>query len=121
MNMRTAVKEFPFKNNMSQSNTTDIAELILEKRDSVTLLKVNTDVMSDAGINDGDVVAVDRSLPYDNSSIIVAVIDDEMVIRKLEAGGGKEFLVTPGRKLAPLEVTGRLNVWGVVMYVIRKV
>lgn len=107
---------------MNQEQTgTDIGEVLQERKESVTLLRVNTDVMEAAGIQNGDVVAVDRSVTPANNNIVVASIDSEMVIRKLEVAGGKSMLVTPGRKLAPLDITGRFSVWGVVVCVIRNV
>jgi DNA polymerase V len=96
-------------------------ELFLENMASVYMLRVNTNVMADAGISMGDVIAVDCNAHPSNNNIVIAVIDYEMVIRKLEKNGSRDVLTTPGRKLASLDVTGRLNVWGVVKYVIRQV
>jgi DNA polymerase V len=101
--------------------TAHFEELFLENMASVYMLRVNTNVMADAGINLGDVVAVDCNANPVNNNIVIAVIDYEMVIRKLEKNGNRDVLTTPGRKLASLDVTGRLNVWGVVKYVIRQV
>jgi DNA polymerase V len=101
--------------------TAHFDELLLENMASVYMLRVNTNVMADAGIHMGDVIAVDCKANPVNNSIVVAVIDYEMVIRKLERNGARDVLTTPGRKLASLDVTGRLNVWGVVKYVIREV
>src|SRR5688572_16285039 len=96
---------------MAHNEHADIETLLQQHPEYVSLLKVNTGVMQDAGINEGDVIAVDRNIPATDNSIVVAMLDQEMVIRKLEATGGKEILVTPGRRLAPLDVTGRLRVW----------
>lgn len=106
---------------MEEKQEKDITELLQKQSEYISLLKVNTDVMHDAGIDEGDVVAVDRSIAAGNNSIVVALIGTDMVIRQLESTGGKDILVTPGKKLSPLDVTGRLKVWGVVLYVIRKI
>ena len=47
-------------------------------------MRVNSDAMIDAGIHNGDVVIVDRSLEAKNAKVIIAVLDGEMLIRRLE-------------------------------------
>jgi DNA polymerase V len=78
--------------------------------------------MKEAGVHPGDVVIVDRSLEPVNGKIVIAVVDGELLIRKLEISGGKKRLVPATRKLAPIDVTHEgLTVWGVVTYVIHNV
>ena len=98
-----------------------LGQLLRNESEHISFLQVNTDVMQEAGIEEGDVIAVDRRSDATNNNIIVTMIGSDMVIRKLEAAGGREILVTPGRRLSPLDVTGRLKVWGVVVYVIKKI
>jgi DNA polymerase V len=52
---------------------------------------------------------------------VIAVVDGELLIRKLEISNNKIRLVTANKKLASLDVTGTsLNIWGVVTYVIHQ-
>jgi SOS-response transcriptional repressor LexA len=54
--------------------------------------------------------------------VIIALVDGEMLIRRLEINGGKKRLVAPAASLASLEVDdSRFLCWGVVTYVIHSV
>jgi DNA polymerase V len=78
--------------------------------------------MVGAGVNVGDVVIVDRSLEPKNGKIVIAVVDGELLIRRLEISGNKKRLVPATKKLASIDVTEEgLQVWGVVTYVIHNV
>jgi DNA polymerase V len=52
---------------------------------------------------------------------VIAVVDGELLIRKLEMSNNRTRLTTANKKLASLDVTGAsLTIWGVVTYVIHK-
>jgi DNA polymerase V len=68
------------------------------------------------------VVIVDRSLEARNGKIIIAVVDGEMLIRKLEINNGKKQLVALSRELSSIDVDeARFAIWGVVTFVIHSV
>jgi DNA polymerase V len=83
-------------------------------------MRVNSDSMAGAGINRGDVVIVDRSLEPLSGKVVIAVLDGEMIIRKLEIGSNRRRLLPATSALAPIDVTGAegFSIWGVVTYVI---
>ena len=99
----------------------DLNEQLVKNKPATFFMRVNSDAMTGAGIHVGDVVIVDRSLEAKNGKIIIAVVDGELLIRKLEVSGGLQRLVAT-KKLAPLLLSeGNLKVWGVVTYVIHNV
>ncbi|HVG11377.1 MAG TPA: translesion error-prone DNA polymerase V autoproteolytic subunit [Flavisolibacter sp.] len=99
----------------------DLNEQLVKNKPATFFMRVNSDAMIGDGIHVGDVVIVDRSLEAKNGKIIIAVVDGELLIRKLEMGGGRQRLVAT-KGLAPLELSeGALRVWGVVTYVIHNV
>ena len=99
----------------------DLNEQLIRNKPATFFMRVNSDAMTAHGIHIGDVVIVDRSLEAKNGKIIIAVIDGDLLIRKLEMTNGKGRLVA-SKKTAPIEVTEQsLNVWGVVTYVIHNV
>ena len=49
--------------------------------------------MLGAGISDGDILVVDRSLSPDNGSIIIAAINGEFTVKRLKLNGKKVFLM----------------------------
>jgi DNA polymerase V len=100
----------------------DLNEQLVKNKPATFFLRVNSDAMVGAGVNVGDVVIVDRSLEPKNGKIVIAVVDGELLIRRLEISGNKKRLVPATKKLASIDVTEEgLQVWGVVTYVIHNV
>ena len=79
--------------------------------------------MKDAGISDGDILVIDRSLEYRNGMTAVCFIDGEFTVKKLKLEKGKVFLIPANREFEPIEITAENEfiVWGIVTYVIKKV
>ncbi|NTS43132.1 translesion error-prone DNA polymerase V autoproteolytic subunit [Flavisolibacter sp. BT320] len=99
----------------------DLNEHLVKNKPATFFLRVNSDAMTGAGVQVGDVVIVDRSLTPQNGSLVIAVVDGELLIRKLEISNNRTRLATANKKLSSLDVTGStLHVWGVVTYVIHK-
>jgi DNA polymerase V len=96
----------------------DLNEQLIKNKAATFFMRVNSDAMAGAGIYIGDVVIVDRSLQASNGKVIIAAVDGELLIRKLEIRGNQSVLMPATKKLSPIEVSGNLNVWGVVTYVI---
>jgi DNA polymerase V len=97
----------------------DLNEQLVKNKPATFFMRVNSDAMTGAGIFLGDVVIVDRSLSAVNGKVVIAVVDGEMLIRRLDMANGKILLTPAGSKLSPIEVTNRsLDIWGVVTYVI---
>jgi DNA polymerase V len=97
----------------------DLNEQLIRNKAATFFMRVNSNAMTGAGISSGDVVIVDRSLPATNGKVVIAVINGELLIRKLELSGGQARLV-PASKLAsiPLDSSPEKSIWGVVTYVI---
>ncbi|MGL6268653.1 MAG: LexA family protein [Chitinophagaceae bacterium] len=98
----------------------DLNEQLVRNKPATFFMRVNGDAMIGAGIFDGDVVIVDRSLKPVSGKVIIATLNGEMLIRRLEKILNKVRLVPETNKLAPIDVdpTGEFSVWGVVTYVI---
>ena len=79
--------------------------------------------MINAGIFDGDIVIVDRSVKPVNGKIVIAVIDGEMLIRRYEKTLNKLLLIPETPKLSPIDVSefSDFTIWGVVAHIIRSV
>ena len=86
---------------------------------------VEGDSMRDAGILDGDIVVVDRSLDPKNGDFIVAYIDGEYTIKefKMDPTGQSAWLIPHNPDFQPIQVTAQSNfqVWGVITYAIHHV
>ena len=101
----------------------DLNEQLVKNKPATFFMRVNSDAMVGAGIHSGDVVIVDRSLEVKNGKVIIAVLDGEMLIRRLEINENKKRLLPATKKLSPIEIndSNTFSVWGVVTYVIHSV
>lgn len=101
----------------------DLNEQLIKNKPATFFMRVNSDAMTGAGIHNGDVVIVDRSLEAKNGKVIIAVLDGEMLIRRLEINENKKRLLPATKKLSPVEINdpNTFSVWGVVTYVIHSV
>jgi DNA polymerase V len=81
------------------------------------------DAMQDAGIFDGDVLIVDRSLKLANGKIIVAVLNGELLVRRFHKNFSSAFLIpeNPRYKTINLAEFSDFKIWGVVTYSIHAV
>lgn len=98
----------------------DLNEQLIKNKPSTFFMRVNSDAMIGAGIHTGDVVIVDRSLEAKNGKVIIAVLDGEMLIRRLEISDGEKRLLPATKKLSFIDIndSNTFSVWGVVTYVI---
>lgn len=101
----------------------DLNEQLIRNKPATFFMKVSGNSMINAGIFDGDIVIVDRSIKPQNGKIVIAVIDGEMLIRRYEKTINKLRLVPDTPKLAAIEVSefSDFKIWGVVIYIIRGV
>jgi DNA polymerase V len=99
----------------------DLNEQLIKNKPASFFMKVSGNSMINAGIFDGDIVIVDKSVKPTNNRIVIAVIDGEMLIRRYEKTINKLRLVPETPKLSPIEVSEFSDcvIWGVVVCIIR--
>lgn len=86
-------------------------------------IKVKGNSMIDAGINDKDVLVVDRSLEPQNNKIAICCIDGEFTVKRIQVEKNCLYLMPENPSYEPIKVTeeNQLIIWGMVTYVIKKV
>ena len=102
----------------------DLNEQLVTNKPATFFMRVNSEAMINAGIYSGDVVIVDRSLKAVSGKIVIAILNGEMLIRRLEKNFNKMRLLAETSKLAPIEIDPScedFSIWGVVTYVIHAV
>ena len=77
------------------------------------LLRVVGLSMRDAGILDGDLIAVHRSDSADDGRIVVARIDDEVTVKHLERRKGHLRLLPANADFAPIEIDPRRHAFAI--------
>jgi DNA polymerase V len=98
-----------------------LSEQLVRNKPATIFMRVSGDAMTGAGIFSGDVVIVDRSVKAANGKVVIACLNGEMLIRRLEKTFNKLRLVPETPRLAPIDVDisgAEFSVWGVVTYVI---
>lgn len=86
--------------------------------------RVDGDSMMDAGINDGDIAVIDRSLEANDGDVIVAYVNEEFTIKFLDLSHKDEGYIElrPANKhyySIKIDVTDEFEVWGVVVWTIK--
>jgi DNA polymerase V len=99
----------------------DLNEQLIKNKPATFFMRVSGNSMIGAGIGDGDIVIVDRSVKPVTGKIVIAVVDGEMLIRRLEQTFTRMRLIPETPKLSPIEVNefSEVSIWGVVIYCIR--
>ena len=74
--------------------------------------------MQEAGIFDGDVLIVDRSLKLTNGKIIVAVLNGELLVRRFHKNFSSAFLIPENNRYKSINLAefSDFVMWGVVVY-----
>lgn len=100
----------------------DLNEQLIRNKPATFFMRVNGSSMVNAGIGDGDIVIVDRSLKPANGRIVIAVLDGEMLIRRYDQQFNKVLLIPETAGLATIEINEfhDYKIWGVVIYAIRR-
>lgn len=62
----------------------DLNEQLIRNKPATFIMRVGGNAMVDAGIGNGDIVIVDRSVKAANGKIVIAILNGEMLIRRLE-------------------------------------
>lgn len=103
----------------------DLIKLLVRHRASTFFFRVDGVSMVDSGMDEGDILIVDRAIdPYNNCKAI-CYIDGEYTVKRVEMVDGKVRLM-PANELKtaykPIVITAENNfiVWGVVSWVIKK-
>lgn len=93
--------------------------LVRDKR-STFLLRVKGDSMIDAGIQEGDLVVVERNKEPRPGDIVVGVLDGEFTLKRLIREKGKTFLRAENPAYPDMYAMNELTTAGVVRGVVRK-
>jgi DNA polymerase V len=99
----------------------DLNEQLIRNKPATFFMRVSGDAMTGAGIFNGDVVIVDRSVKAASGKVVIASLNGEMLIRRLEKTLNKLRLVPETPRLSPIDIDlsgSEFSIWGVVTYVI---
>jgi DNA polymerase V len=95
---------------------------LVKNKEATFYAKVSGQSMVGAGIDDGDLLVVDKSLEPQHNSIAVCFIDGEFTVKRLKVSGGDVYLQPENPAYNPIKITesNDFQVWGIVTHVIKK-
>ncbi|AVH31800.1 transcriptional repressor LexA [Vibrio fluvialis] len=86
------------------------------------LLRVHGESMKNIGIMDGDLLAVHKTQDVHNGQVVVARVEDDVTVKRLERKGAKVLLHAENEEFAPIEVDlscQELTIEGIAVGIIR--
>ncbi len=112
---------FPSPATGELNGTLDLNQLCVRHPAATYFVRARGDSMSGAGIDDGDVLVVDRSATVTNGAIIIAAIHGEFTVKRLDKQGDRIRLLPENPAYSPIEITPccEAEFFGVVTFVIK--
>ncbi|WP_338033315.1 translesion error-prone DNA polymerase V autoproteolytic subunit [Desulfovibrio mangrovi] len=98
----------------------DLNEHLIRNPPATFFVRAQGDSMLGAGIHDGDILVVDRSLTPAHNRVVIASVHGELTVKRLWKRDGMVVLRPENPAYAPLDVSSleQCEVWGVVTAVI---
>lgn len=96
---------------------------LIQNKDATFFARVKGQSMIDAGLEDNDLLVIDRSLEPVNNKIAVCFLDGEFTVKRLRVENGKVWLQPENPAYSVIEITedNDFIIWGIVTNVIKKV
>jgi DNA polymerase V len=96
---------------------------LVKNKEATFYARVSGDSMVEAGLDDGDLLVIDRSKNPENGKIAVCLIDGDFTVKRIKKQNKKLFLIPENKKYKKTEIKeeNELIIWGIVEYVIKKV
>ncbi len=101
----------------------DLNQELVKHPSSTFYGRVKGDSMMDAGVHDGDVLIIDKSLEPKDGDMAVCFIDGEFTIKYIKIEEKVIWLVPANKNFQPIRVTEDNNflIWGIVTYCITRI
>ena len=98
-------------------------EELITNKEATFFAKVNGQSMIGAGLDDNDLLVIDRSLEPENNKIAVCFLDGEFTVKRLKVKNGEVWLQPENPNYPIIKITEENDfvIWGIVTSVIKKV
>lgn len=111
---------FPTAVEEMSSDTMSIDDYLIEHKESTYILEVKGDSMIDAGIQEGDLVIVERRGQPQIGDIVIAEVDGGWTMKYFRKKGNQVYLEPANKNYKPIYPTQDLQIAAIVKGVIRK-
>lgn len=101
----------------------DLNKHLIKNPSSTFYGRVKGESLKNAGINNGDLLVIDRSIEPINGKIAVCFIDGEFTAKRIEISKNEILLIAENEDYKPIRVTEENDflIWGIVTHVIKNV
>jgi len=101
--------------------TIDLNRELIKHKDSTFFAKVKGDSMKNAGIFDGDLLIIDKSLEPQDGKIAICQIDGDFTVKRIKKENDVVWLIAENEDYKPIKVTeeNELMIWGIVIHSIK--
>ncbi len=98
-------------------------KVVVKNQEATFYARAKGNSMTGAGIDDGDILVIDRSLEPKNNKIAVCYIDGEFTVKRIKIEKDCIYLIPENIDYNPIKVTEEndLIIWGIVTYVLKSV
>ena len=100
-----------------------IDQEVVRNEEATFYARVSRVAMQGAGLDDGDLLVIDRSLEPQNDKIEVCFIDGSFTVKRLKVDVDCVYLMSENKNYKPIKVSegDELLIWGIVTCVVKKV
>lgn len=98
----------------------DLNQYLIRHPAATFFVRASGDSMIGAGIHSDDLLVVDRAIEPIEGSVVIAVVNGELTVKRLQRKGEKLLLLAENDNYQPLEINEHteFQIWGVVTNVI---
>jgi DNA polymerase V len=106
-----------------ESDEISLDKVLVKNHLSTFYAKANGNSMTGAGIDNGDIMVIDRSLEPTENKIAVCCIDGEFTVKRIKIEKEGLYLIPENKDFEPIKISedNQFIVWGIVTYVIKAV
>jgi repressor LexA len=97
-----------------------IDDYLIERPSQTVLVRVRGDSMIDAGILEGDLVVVEKRPAAQKGDIVVAIVDGQFTLKRLDLEQGRFVLKAENPAYPVIRPEGALEIFGVMVGLVRK-
>ena len=93
---------------------------VVRNESATFFVKAGGDSMIGAGIHEGDLLVLDRSIKPKPGKVVIACVDGEFTVKRFVKRGQRWLLQPENSEYQEIDITGRedVEIWGVVTYVL---
>lgn len=97
--------------------------MLIKNKEATFYARASGNSMTGAGIDDGDILVIDRSLEPLNHKIAVCFIDGDFTVKRISIEKDCVYLVPENKNYQPIKVTeeNQLLIWGIVTFVVKSI